>query len=482
MPDQSGHDPIEELTRFGAELGRAGGDMPLSAADVRRRGDRIRRRRTTLVAGGAALAVAAVTAPILLLAGNDGPEPDLVTKDPTRSGPLGQHDLLTDDDTVYSDGADWFATDTSEGDGQAAFHPCARSSLTGLGATAVFQRDFEMRNTDDPTVEVTGDRLVEAVAQFPDAATAAAAYDTIADWVQDCTEKMAPTDTPDYEAFEPRPVATGLDDSEAQVIDAHYGPVPEDIDPYGDAAFIAETGLVRVGDRIAVLDSAIVGQDYNFVDGTPVERMLPVAADRLQPGTARPFDPTSVPGTRIPDDFPLASGWPETGNETDEPLTGPMRGLDPIALVACDASAREPRRSDRLSAQWVDVEDVRYRQLTTYPTADDAAEAAAEIASVFRACPEGPADQDGTVLRWDLRDVDAGDEAYAVLGWQQATGGPTPFGDTTLVVRVGRAVLIETRGGHAGNPQGREQEVVDAISTDADQVVDAMCAFTDAGC
>lgn len=475
MPD---HDPIEELTRFGAELGRAGGDMPLSAADVRHRGDRIRRRRTALVAGGAALAVAAVAAPVLLFTGDNGPHPDLVTKDPARSGPLSQHDLLTDDDTVYSDGADWFATGTVDGDGQAGFHLCARESLTGLGATAVLQRDFELRNTQEPSVEVTGDHFGEAVAQFPDAASAAAAYDTIADWVQDCSEPAAGNDTPEYEAFEPRPVVTGLDDSEAQLIGAHYGPVPED----SDAAYIAETGLVRVGARIAVLSSVVVGQDYTFLDGTPVERMIPVAADRLQPGANEPTDPAAAPGTRIADGFPLTTGWPATGSETDDPITGPLRGLDPISLVACDTSAQEPRRSDRLSAEWVDVEDVRYRQLTTYPTEDDAAEAAAAIASVFKACPEGPADQDGTVSRWEVRDLDAGDEAFAVLGWQQASGGPTPFGDTTLVVRVGKAVLVETRGGHAGNPQGREQEVVDTISTDAAPVVDAMCAFTDAGC
>ncbi|TNM40375.1 hypothetical protein FHP29_09955 [Nocardioides albidus] len=476
--DSNGHDPIDELTRFGAGL--AGGDMPLSAAEVRRRGDRIRRRRTALVAGGAAVAVAAVTVPVLLVSGPTGPDRDLVTKDPAG---LGRADLLTDDDTLYSDGADWFATQTFEGDGQAAFHLCARESLSGLGATAVLQREFELRNTRDPEVPVSGDRFAEAIAQFPDAATASAAYTTISQWVQDCSERAAGSGTPDYSVVEPRQVDAEVDDSQAQIIDAHYGPVPQDIDPSGDAAYIAETGLVRVGDRIAVLGSSIIGQDYNFVDGTPVERMIPVAADRLRPGANEPTDPTAAPGTRIPDGFPLTAGWPATGNETDQPLTGPMRGLDPIALIACGTSPTEPRRSDRLSAEWVDVEDVRFRQVTTHPSENAAAEVAAAIAAVYEACPEGPADHDG-VPRWEVRDIDAGDEAFAVLGWQQAaeSGGTTPFGDTTLVVRVGRAVLVETRGGHAGNPQGREQEVVDAISADAAPVVDAMCAFTAAGC
>ncbi|GAA1539296.1 hypothetical protein GCM10009788_47520 [Nocardioides humi] len=454
--------------------------MPLSAAAVRRRGDQIRRRRTALVAGGAALAVAAVTTPILALAGHDSSDRDLVTKDPAAA--LGEHDLLTDDDTVYSEGSDWFAIDTVEGDGQAAFHPCARSSLTGLGATGVFQRRFEMRNTEDPSVEVTGDHFAEAIAQFPDAATAAAAYDTIAQWVRDCTEQLAATDTPDYRAYEPRPVDAEVRDSQALVIDATYGPVPKSIDPSGEGAYIAETGLVRVGDRIAVLASTVVGQDYDFTDGTPVERMIPVAADRLRPGADEPFDPTAVAGTRLPDDFPLASGWPATGSDSPDPLTGPMRGLDPITLSACGAVPSEPRRSDRLSAEWVDVEDVRFRQLTTYPTEDAAARAVAGILEVYRDCPQDSSSGDGSVQRWEVRDRDAGTEAHVVLGWTEIDGASTTFGDTTLVVRAGNAVLVETRGGHAGNPQGREQEVIDEITAAAAEVVDRMCAFAAAGC
>jgi hypothetical protein len=42
-----------------------------------------------------------------------------------------------------------------------------------------------------------------------------------------------------------------------------------------------ETGVVRKGDRVVVLTSVVVGQDYDFLDGTPVERMLPKAAARL---------------------------------------------------------------------------------------------------------------------------------------------------------------------------------------------------------
>ncbi|WP_408896575.1 hypothetical protein ACJ5H2_16785 [Nocardioides sp. R1-1] len=483
MPEHADHDPVEDLARFGADLARAGGDMPLSAADVRRRGDHLRRRRTALVAGGAVLAAVAVTAPILALTGDD-PERtdrDLVTRDPR--GALGPQDLLGDDDTVHSESSDWFTTDTSEGDGQAAFHLCARESLGSLGATAVFQRRFELRNTAEPSVEVSGDHLAESIAQFPDAATAAAAYDTIAGWVRDCTEQVAQTESPEYRAFEPRTVDVEVGgDSAAQIIDAQYGPAPRELDPYGDAAYLAETGIVRVGDRLAVLDSAIVGQDYTFTDGTPVERMLPVAADLLRPGGGEPFDPTAVPGSRIADDFPLAAGWPEAGGETEDPLTGPLRGLDPIPVVACGETAQDPRRSDRLSAEWVDVEDVRYRQLTTYPSADAAADAVTRVADLYRACPREQDTGDGTTRRWEVREVTAGAEGYAVLGWAESEGGATPFGETLLVVRVGSAVLVESRGGHAGNPQGREEETIAELVEQAGEVVEAMCPFSGSGC
>ena len=45
---------------------------PVSPADVRRRGDRLRRRRTALAAAGAALAVALVAAPVAVLTARDG--------------------------------------------------------------------------------------------------------------------------------------------------------------------------------------------------------------------------------------------------------------------------------------------------------------------------------------------------------------------------------------------------------------------------
>lgn len=189
--------------------------------------------------------------------------------------------LLTDDDTVYSEGADWFRTSAHEGDGQSVFHPCATRSLEGTGATSVARADFELRNLEDPTAEVTGDFLTQVVGEYDDEASARGAYDEIGAWLAECTQR--PAGITDYTSFEPRVV--DVDGATAQIVDSHYGPVPAELDPYGDEANIMETGIALSGSRVTVLTSVIVGQDYNFLDedgGTPVNRMLPVAVDRLR--------------------------------------------------------------------------------------------------------------------------------------------------------------------------------------------------------
>lgn len=240
------------------------------------------RRSTPLL-----LAAAAFAASPLLAACSDDTTASADDSTPVGSGgaststSLTVDALLTDADTVYSDGADWFRLATGDegldGNGDLA-HPCLATGLTGTGASTVIRADFELRNTQRPRLEVRGDQLTELVGQYADATAAAAAYDTVVAAVTDCGER--PAAITDYRSFEPRTVTAG---TEAQIIDAHFGPLPADLED-GDSAYIMETGIALDGDRIVVLTSIIVGQDYNFLDedgGTPVNQMLPVAVDRL---------------------------------------------------------------------------------------------------------------------------------------------------------------------------------------------------------
>ncbi|KRB78141.1 hypothetical protein ASE01_08280 [Nocardioides sp. Root190] len=492
MPEQ--HDPIDDLSRFGAGLsnGSTGGDMALSAADVRRRGDQIRRRRTALVAGGAAFAVAAVAVPIFVVVGNGGTpksDRDQVADD---TPVLSADDLLRDADTEYAVGEKGsFATnDTYQGDGQATFHPCQQEKLSALGATDSFTRSYDyviqLEPGDSAPPDAPGDGLVETIAEFEDDAAARAAYDTLAEWLVGCTTIPGA----DEVTVQPKARTVEVDGGDAVVYDLMWGPAPEEVDPFGDSAFINETGLVLTGDRIAVVAVTIIGQDYNFLPeyGTPVERMIPTAAERLAPGAKDEAEPepeeTVTSGTGDPvisDDFPLASGWPATAGDGTG-LTGPDRALEPVVFDACDNPLPDFTHTDRLTAQWEDAEDYRTRQLTTYVSTDEAAIAVSEIRDLYAGCPTDAVREDGYTPRWEVRDTPLGEDSFAILGWDELDGAQTTFGETILVVRTGSSVLVVVQAGHSGNPQGREDQAIDEIATESADVVAALCEFTEDGC
>lgn len=224
------------------------------------------------------LAATAVAAASLLAACGSDDNGTAADPDATSTAAVTTDRLLTDAETEYSDGADWFRSTAFEGDGQDAFHPCARESLAGTGATSVVRAEFDLRNSAGDAPETTGDFATQVVGQYADEAAATAAYDQVAAWVSTCTPRPAGIEK--YRPMDPRPVE--VEGGTAQILEAIYGPVPE---ATADEAYIMETGLVRVGDRLSVLTTVIVGQDYNFLEedgGTPVNRMLPKVAARLQ--------------------------------------------------------------------------------------------------------------------------------------------------------------------------------------------------------
>lgn len=237
------------------------------------------------------LAVAAAAAATLLGACGADPSTDSSADNGADTTPTGSPSstpatglttdaLLTDDDTVYSDGADWFRTSAAEGDGQSVFNPCAQESLQGTGAASVVRADFELRNSATDAPDTAGDHLVQVVGEYDDEAAATKAWSTVNGWLEECS--TLPDDLPDYRALQTRKV--DVDGADAVITDSHFGPVPKEADPTGDAAYIMETGVLRKGNRVVVLTSVIIGQDYNFLEeegGTPVNRMLPKAADRL---------------------------------------------------------------------------------------------------------------------------------------------------------------------------------------------------------
>lgn len=248
----------------------------------------IRTTRTTRTTRSSALAALAVPALLLSACGEaseDTAAPAL-TAAQTSTQPLDADVLLTNADTVYSDGADWFRLGTGDedldGHGDLA-HPCLGGpggGLAGTGATDVIRADFELRNTAAPKADIAGDQLTQLVGQYDDAADAAAAYARVVDLVTACVER--PDAISDFRTIGERPL--GVPGAEALILDAHFGPLPAGFGDTRDAAYIMETGIGLQDDTVTVLTSIIVGQDYNFLPedgGTPVEQMLPVALERL---------------------------------------------------------------------------------------------------------------------------------------------------------------------------------------------------------
>lgn len=502
MPEH--HDPIDELTRFGAGFGSAtpGGDMPLSASDVRRRGDQIRRRRTALVAGGAALAVAAVAVPVFAVIGNGNPRADrdnIAVETPV----LAQGDLLRDADTQYEIGrlGAFRTTETFEGDGQAVYLPCQQASQSSLGATNSFTRTWTYLPDQQPgdTLEpdITNDDLTQMVADFETEEAARAAYDQFAEWIVDCDGHLPGADEVHVS---PQGRTVEVKDADAVIYDLNWGPVPKNLDPTGDFAYISETGLLLEGTRLSVLSVKIVGMDYNWLDedgGSPVKRMLPTVAERLAPGalkdepsaptTTEPAEDTTTtdPGTTDPvisDDFPIFEGWPEDAGDGDGRV-GPERTDEALGLEACGVTADDPLYTDRITARYDNAEDYRSRTLTTYASPDEAVAAVEAIRKVYAECPVGPVRDDGFTPNWAVKDTQVGGQSFAVLGWDELDGAATPYGDVTLVVRLGSSVLVVVHAGEGGAPGGGDdQRAVDQIVQESGAVVSAMCTFTAAGC
>lgn len=437
------------------------------------------------------LAAAAVAAAALLGACGTDPSTDGSADDGAGTSPTGTTSatpgaglttahLLTDDDTVYSDGADWFRTHAAEGDGQDAFNPCAQESLQGTGAASVVRADFELRNSAGDAPDTAGDHLVEVVGEYDDEAAATKAWATVNGWLEECG--TLPDDLSEYRALQTRKVA--VDGADAVITDSHFGPVPKEADPTGDAAYIMETGVLRKGNRLVVLTSVIIGQDYNFLEedgGTPVNRMLPRAAARLdadgstssgsasastEPGAA------DVPAPLLPD-FDLVHGM--LGNEDGTPVvaTADGRGVGPLEFCGSTLDLAAEAEG-RLAANASGPEYGEGREVLVL--ADEAA-ADAAVESLLEAV-RGCAEQEvgGTTWKHALASYDAAIPTDVVTRSYENDGVPALGLDTVVVSHSGRVVLLAVRSseGSVGDTAAATRDLVADLETTVGWIVDSL--------
>ncbi|WP_193613947.1 hypothetical protein [Nocardioides lijunqiniae] len=193
-----------------------------------------------------------------------------------------------------------------------------------------------------------------------------------------------------------------------------------------------------------------------------------------------PEAPDSDPAD-IPDDLPLASGWPTEHEPGDEHgLTGP--GEDVPALEeaqACGTALPAADALDRLAAGWANPEDYRSRLLLTFQDAQAAIDYQGLFLEPYRACPreETP---DGYTTLVDVRRTAVGGESWAVVRSFESEGSPAIGLEVLHVVRVGRSLLVDVTSSE-GMADDADSTIA-AQTADAAEVVAAMCAFTEAGC
>ena len=181
----------------------------------------------------------------------------------------------------------------------------------------------------------------------------------------------------------------------------------------------------------------------------------PVAAHSTASGPSQ--QPTQQPTRdleQIPDDFPLAAGYP--ADERAEPIEGygleePNRQSEPLVLEACGERVPVPEHADLLRAGWTNVEDGRSRQLVRFAHHDAAQAYADRLATLHRDCPRSLSSAE--VDEWHLTDVapgELGDWSTSVVRRYEQGGRPSLGLTTVQVVRVASDVLVDVTYGEGG--------------------------------
>ncbi|MDP2775374.1 MAG: hypothetical protein Q8O61_17610 [Nocardioides sp.] len=197
-------------------------------------------------------------------------------------------------------------------------------------------------------------------------------------------------------------------------------------------------------------------------------------------------EPPFVDSDDIPEGFPLAAGWPDRHEPGEKGLIGPAPDLEVLdRFEVCGSPLPAPAPVDRLGASWADVEDYRYRLLLSFDDADAAIAYQAQFLDTYRACPRTEEDADGFVTVHDALRTQVGGESWAVVRTFEYLGAPAIGLEVVHVIRLGRALLIDTAATEGGGGPDPDADARGQITRQTDattDVVSAMCTFTEAGC
>lgn len=314
-------DPISRLDQFRAD---APGAPMSSAAEVRRRGDQIRRRTRAVVTAGTAAVAAIVAGPIIFLSSGLGdhgidpapaPNADSIAASTGQSAYASPSDLTranlpTEDDLVADDPYPaWVQEQTYDGEGSDTYNECLTESLADSGAATTFRRDFVAKPGEE-MADAAG-TLKAVVAEFDSADEAEKVSIDLSDAAISCSgvdgAELAGTLPIEGDVI-----------SNGSIDVVTY---PSD-DPDMNAAWEVATAVVSAEDRVLVMTRKRGVQDY--LQPTTLQTSAVNAAHRMV-GTAPPSDPSTDPSTD-----PSATGAPTEGQLGDANLVaaGELPELD----------------------------------------------------------------------------------------------------------------------------------------------------------
>ena len=457
-------DPIEQLSNFdpGVPVN------PLPAAEVRRRGDRLRRRNTAVVGGGAVAAVLLVAVPVAVVAGGDGGEPQ-------PAPPVGLTDevLLNADEVPARERLTPWRQVESEGPVLA----CAPDGAALDPASSV-RRDFAADVAGAPADQIPVSAVRTQVLQFEDASEARDSYGQAQRWVLGCPggDELAAKGVSKYTVE----LADG--EGEWQRHD-FYAP---DICTECDAIRFDRMGVAQFGDRVVLVSLAEVGGplEPEGLDAT-MERLFDAAITRAGgeitggsasgEGSAEPPSAAGVDG--VPLDWDLVDMRGDGGK-----IYGPgpeARGADEVS--PCDEVVWPEAGVDRSAVTTTGPEFVESRELVELASADEAVAAMERIRSAIAACPTEINELDPTSNPEQAWEVLPADTGYDSVTFSLTYTDGLPGGTIWQLTRVGRAILaVSTGGEYSGGDSA--SFAAERLTEITDRMTPAMCAFTEAGC
>ena len=198
---------------------------------------------------------------------SESPEPSAPSSEPAASGALADALLPAEDVPGFNEEFTWEEGTTESAEPAGLAGTCHQFELMSIGAEEVAYRTYLPSGGDDSTAS-------ELVAEFPDEMTAKRAFEVLKSWRQKCGGNLKDFDRSEVGQLQ----AVDTEAGEGHWYLLTYGPVEGD----PDSGHFDAQGLVRVGDRIAVVRLDLVGPDYNYEPGQePMVAAVQAAASRL---------------------------------------------------------------------------------------------------------------------------------------------------------------------------------------------------------